>query len=80
MATRPHDRLAVLRAKIAQQHTTVEALKRGGHDHTDAERQLTQMLENLRISENASRLLWGRLSWRLFSGQIGPGPGTHKST
>jgi hypothetical protein len=49
MATLPHDRLAVLRAKIAQQRTTVEALKRDGHEHTDAERQLSGMLKYLRV-------------------------------
>jgi hypothetical protein len=55
MATLPQDRLAVLRATIAQQRTTVAALKHNGHEHTDAERQLNQMLAEMRIIENASR-------------------------
>jgi hypothetical protein len=55
MATLPQDRLAVLRATIAQQRTTVAALKHNGHEHTDAERQLNQMLAEMRIIERASR-------------------------
>ena len=39
MADTPHDHLlAILRNKIEQQRTTVEALKRDGHECTDAER------------------------------------------
>jgi hypothetical protein len=55
MATLPQDRLALLREKIAQQRTTVAALKRDGHEHSDAERQLRQMLAELRMSEKGSR-------------------------
>jgi uncharacterized coiled-coil protein SlyX len=54
MAILPEDRLAALREKIAQQRSTVDALKLGGHVYTDAERQLSYMLEDLRISENVS--------------------------
>lgn len=43
-----------LRARIQQQKNTVEALKRDGHIYEDAERQLTQMLAELRASEGHS--------------------------
>lgn len=44
MAKLPHERLYVLHHKIEQQRSTVEALKREGHEHTDAERHLAQMI------------------------------------
>jgi hypothetical protein len=47
--------LSILREKINQQRNTIEALKRGGHECADAERQLKQMMFELQISENAQR-------------------------
>ena len=44
----PKDKLASLRAEIDQQRNTIEALKRDGHECTDAERQLPQMLAEFR--------------------------------
>ena len=44
MAKLPHEKLYVLQHKIDQQRSTVEALKREGHEHTDADRQLAQMV------------------------------------
>jgi hypothetical protein len=55
MAASPQERLSILREKIRQQRNTVEALKRGNHVHTDAERQLRQMLADLQVSENFTR-------------------------
>lgn len=55
MAKFPRERLAALREKIAQQRTTVEALKRNDHEHADAERQLRLMLEELRMIEGVPR-------------------------
>ena len=51
----PKDRLLELREKVERQRNTVEALKRDGHEHADAERQLKQMLWDLRMSENPYR-------------------------
>jgi len=51
MATAPHDNLAILRTKLAQQRSTVESLKRDGHDHADAERQLLALEAELRLQE-----------------------------
>jgi predicted component of type VI protein secretion system len=44
MANVPHDQLVVLREKINQQRNTVAALKRDGHECTDAERHLRDLL------------------------------------
>jgi hypothetical protein len=55
MAMPPRVRSAFLRKKIAQQQSTVEKLKREGHEHVDAERQLRQMLAELRMRETDSR-------------------------
>jgi hypothetical protein len=55
MATPPRVRSAFLRKKIAQQQSTVEKLKRDGHEHSDAERQLREMLTELRMREKGSR-------------------------
>ena len=52
----PKEELSSLRARIDQQHNTIAALKRDGHECTDAERQLSQMVAELSASENASRL------------------------
>ena len=57
MGEHPKDRLQHLknlRARIEQQKNTVAALKRDGHVYQDAERQLTQMLAELRASEGRS--------------------------
>jgi hypothetical protein len=57
MPENPKDRLQrlkSLRARIQQQKNTVEALKRDGHVYEDAERQLTQMRDELRASEGRS--------------------------
>lgn len=54
MVELPKDRLSSLRAKIEQQRNTIEALKRDGHECTDAERQLTIMLTELRGTEKAA--------------------------
>ncbi len=48
----PKDKLASLRAEIDQQRNTIEALKRDGHECTDAERELRQMLAALQTREN----------------------------
>lgn len=48
----PKDKLASLRAEIDQQRNTIEALKRDGHECTDAERGLRQMLAALQTREN----------------------------
>ena len=47
----PKDKLASLRAEIDQQRNTIEALKRDGHECTDAERQLPQMLAEFQTRE-----------------------------
>ena len=47
----PKEKLSALRAKIDQQRNTIAALKREGHEYTDAERQLTQMLTELKQTE-----------------------------
>ena len=52
----PKEELSSLRARIDQQRNTIAALKRDGHECTDAERQLSQMVAELSVSENASRL------------------------
>ena len=52
----PKEKLSSLRARIDQQRNTIAALKRDGHECTDAERQLSQMVAELSASENASRL------------------------
>ena len=54
MGNLPKD-LSVLREKINQQRNTVEALKRDGHEHADAERQLKQMLAEMQVHENVER-------------------------
>ncbi|MGN6590472.1 MAG: hypothetical protein ACTHKE_09295 [Sphingomicrobium sp.] len=46
MATLPRDRL-VVESKVAQQRTTIEMLKRNGHETADAERYLHQLEEEL---------------------------------
>jgi len=48
-------RLSILREKINQQRDTIEELKRNGHEHTDAERQLREMLADLQVSEESLR-------------------------
>jgi hypothetical protein len=40
MEDTPQERLSILRENINQQRDTIEELKRNGHEHTDAERQL----------------------------------------
>jgi len=55
MGELPKDRLLQLRTKIEQQRNTIEALRREGHDCPDAERQLRQMLVELKGSEGADR-------------------------
>ena len=56
MVELPKDRLLDLRAKVKQQRNTVEALKRDGHEFTDAERHLRELQGELRIIEaGASR-------------------------
>ena len=52
MGLLPKDRLLELREKVERQRNTVAALKRDGHEHADAERQLKQMLWDLRMSED----------------------------
>ncbi|HXD44888.1 MAG TPA: hypothetical protein VN655_07100 [Pseudolabrys sp.] len=54
MVELPKDRLLDLRAKVKQQRTTVEALKRDGHEFTDAERHLRELQSELRIIEASS--------------------------
>ena len=49
MANLPHERLYLLQHKIQQQRRTVETLKREGHEHADAERQLAQMLSDAEV-------------------------------
>lgn len=51
MPVSPVVRLSILRGKIEQQRRTVAALKRGGHECADAERQLKQMLVELQAAE-----------------------------
>ena len=51
----PKDRLLELREKVERQRNTVAALKRDGHEHADAERQLKQMLWDLWMTENPHR-------------------------
>jgi len=41
------DNSSILLEKIAQQQATVAALKGDGHVYADAERQLTEMMEEL---------------------------------
>jgi hypothetical protein len=55
MASLVDDLLSALREKIEQQKSTIESLKREGHDCPDAERQLKQMLEKLTIYRTNSR-------------------------
>ena len=55
MVELPKDRLLDLRAKVKQQRTTVEALKRDGHEFTDAERHLRDLQSELRNVEAGSR-------------------------
>ena len=59
MVELPTNRLLDLKAKIKQQRNTVEALKRDGHECTDAERQLRHMLAELRTSETVARRMQG---------------------
>jgi hypothetical protein len=47
MATMAKDNSSILLEKIAQQQATVAALKGDGHVYADAERQLTEMMEEL---------------------------------
>ena len=54
MTASPQERLSILRQKIKQQRNTIEALKRDNHEHTDAERQLRQMLADLQMRENSA--------------------------
>ena len=51
MTDLPKDTLSTLRAKIDQQRTTVEKLKRDGHECADAERQLRAMEAELSRGE-----------------------------
>lgn len=51
MAGTPKEALKSLREKIDQQRNTIEALKRDGHEHADAERQLRLMEAELRLRE-----------------------------
>ena len=55
MAKLPHERLYVLQHKIEQQRRTVEALKREGHEHTDAERQLAQMIVEAQTLDDSAK-------------------------
>jgi hypothetical protein len=55
MAIELKDHLSILREKIALQRATVATLKREGHIHIDAERQLTEMVARLAGHENALR-------------------------
>ena len=52
MTDLPKDKLAALLARIDQQRNTIDALKRDGHECTDAERQLRQMVAELNASQN----------------------------
>lgn len=54
MTQTPKEHLSVLRSKIEQQRIVVESLKREGHEHTDAERQLCNMLADLKLSNDNS--------------------------
>jgi hypothetical protein len=54
MTTEPKDRLFILQDKIASQRNTIAALKREGHVHLDAERQLTEMVAELARYEGAA--------------------------
>lgn len=65
MATLPQDCLSILREKIKQQRNTVEALKREGHEHTDAERQLVHMREELQMYEKRCAPSKGQLATSL---------------
>ena len=47
MMTTPSSESLSLQEKIERQQKTVEALKRDGHVHDDAERQLKQMIAEL---------------------------------
>ena len=51
----PKEKLSSLRERIDQQRNTIAALKRDGHECTDAERQLSQMVAELSASESTSR-------------------------
>ena len=55
MAELPKDRLLALRERIKVQRNTVETLKRDGHEHVDADRQLRQMLAELERAGESSR-------------------------
>ena len=54
MVELPKDRLLDLRAKIKQQRNTIDALKRDGHEFTDAERHLRDLQSELRTIEASS--------------------------
>ena len=51
MVELPKNRPLDLQAKIKQQRNTIEALKRDGHEFTDAERHLKELQGELRLIE-----------------------------
>ena len=53
MTDTPKERLLSLRQRVEQQRNTVEALKRDGHEHTDAERQLNRLQAELKAAEKS---------------------------
>jgi hypothetical protein len=55
MGEHPKERLFTLREKIERQRSTIESLKREGHDCPDAELQLQNMIRELQASESRSR-------------------------
>lgn len=55
MPTLPQDRLSALQAKIAELRETVDALKRDGHVHDDAERQLENLLGRMEAYKKPPR-------------------------
>lgn len=48
----PEDLLPPLHKRLQQQRTTVEALRRDGHEYRDAERQLRQMEIQFRAEQD----------------------------
>lgn len=52
MATLPRDRLLV-QSKIDQQRNTIEALRRDGHETTDAERHLRDLIAELAMAQKS---------------------------
>jgi hypothetical protein len=61
MPALPRDRL-LLRSKIEQQRTTIAALKRDGHETTDAERHLQDLEGELTLAEEPKSALPGNRS------------------